>query len=245
MKYNIISTGSVGNAVVINDKILIDCGVPFKKLKPVVKGLKLVLLTHVHSDHFNPSTAATLHRERPALRFGCCEWMVEPLLKSGVSKRVIDVYDLESGRSYNSGRTAVFPVALTHNVKNCGYCILDNFEGLFYATDASTLDGIKAPNCDLYMIEANHAKAELEARVAEKKAAGEYSYEMDAARNHLSREQALDWLYQQMGPNSKYVFLHQHIDRKEAAAHDSVDSSVLEPDSASEGNEPCGQSGAF
>ena len=54
MTYNIISTGSKGNAVVINGRILIDCGVPFKALEPVKKDLRLALLTHIHSDHFNP-----------------------------------------------------------------------------------------------------------------------------------------------------------------------------------------------
>ena len=60
------------------------------------------------------------------------------------------------------------------------------------------------------MIEANHTRAGIEARIEEKRAAGEFSYEWAAAQNHLSREQAEDWLYQQMGPNSRYVFLHQH-----------------------------------
>ena len=49
MEYDVISTGSQGNAVVINREILIDLGVPFKSLKDVYKGLKLVLLTHIHS----------------------------------------------------------------------------------------------------------------------------------------------------------------------------------------------------
>lgn len=70
MTYNIISTGSKGNAVVINGRILIDCGVPFKALEPVKKDLRLVLLTHIHSDHFNPRTARALSKERPALRWG-------------------------------------------------------------------------------------------------------------------------------------------------------------------------------
>ena len=33
--YNIIATGSKGNAVVIDQKILIDCGVSFKALSKV------------------------------------------------------------------------------------------------------------------------------------------------------------------------------------------------------------------
>ena len=211
MTYNIISTGSKGNAVVINDRILIDCGIPFKALEPVKKDLRLVLLTHIHSDHFNPRTARALSKERPALRWGCCEWMVGPLLEAGVDKRRIDVLDpaIPAFEMYGS-LCSIRPVMLTHNVPNCGYHILSNGERLFYATDTGTLDGIEARCYDLYMVEANHTRADLEARMEAKRAAGEFSYEWAAAQNHLSKEQAEEWLYQQMGPNSRYVFLHQH-----------------------------------
>ena len=60
------------------------------------------------------------------------------------------------------------------------------------------------------MVESNHVKEELEARRDAKVASGEYAYEFNAARNHMSQEQSEDWLYQQMGPSSRYVFLHQH-----------------------------------
>lgn len=211
MTYNIISTGSKGNAVVINGRILIDCGVPFKALEPVNKDLRLVLLTHIHSDHFNPRTARALSKERPALRWGCCEWMVKPLLDAGVDKRQIDVLDpaIPAFEMYGN-LCSIRPVMLTHNVPNCGYHILSNGERLFYATDTGTLDGIEARCYDLYMVEANHTRADLEARMEAKRAAGEFSYEWAAAQNHLSKEQAEEWLYQQMGPNSRYVFLHQH-----------------------------------
>lgn len=218
MKYNIISTGSTGNAVVINGYILIDCGVPLKKLKPVVKDLKLVLLTHKHSDHFKPSTVRALHRERPTLRWCCCEWMVGPLLEAGVDKRVVDVAEpevpeLTSKALIYNNLCIVSPEPVPHNAPNCGWRVGINGEWLFYVTDCGTLDGIVARNYALYMVEANHTKEDLEARRAEKIAAGEYSYETDAARNHLSLEQATDWIYQNAGPNSKYVFLHQHIER--------------------------------
>ena len=39
--YEIISTGSKGNAVVLNQFILIDCGVPFKALRDYYRDLKL------------------------------------------------------------------------------------------------------------------------------------------------------------------------------------------------------------
>lgn len=228
MTYKIISTGSKGNAVIINGNILIDCGVAFKKIKPYIKDLRLVLLTHIHSDHFNPATVRALHRERPGLRWGCCEWMIEPLLNAGVSKRCIDVFlpgyqqgyvvDRLSGINGAPEEATIQAVETEHNVRNCCYMIEfpKSNETLFYATDCGTLDGIEAKNYDLYMIDANHTKAEIEARIAEKQAAGAFAYEVRAAQNHLSQEQAIDWLSENAGPNSRYVFLHQHEEKNNA-----------------------------
>ena len=42
MKYKIISSCSTGNAVIIRDFILIDCGVSFKRLEKYYKKLKIV-----------------------------------------------------------------------------------------------------------------------------------------------------------------------------------------------------------
>ncbi len=225
MTYDILATGSAGNAVVINREILIDCGVPYKTLEKSgdIKALKLVLLTHVHGDHFNPSTVGRLHRERPALRWGCCEWMVKPLLESGVDKRSIHVYDVDTMHYYNSPNCSLWARMLTHDVPNCCWYIHVNGESIFYATDTGTLDGIEAKDYDLYLIEANHTKAEIEARIADKQTRGEFAYEYRAAVNHLSQEQALDWLAQNAGPNSRYVFLHQHTERR---CSDGLDATV-------------------
>lgn len=210
--HNVISTGSKGNAVVINDCILIDCGVPFRMLAPHTKGLQLVLLTHEHGDHFNPATIRRLHQERPILRFGCCSWMVPKLLEAGVDKRAIDVYEVKRWYEY-PGSLLIGTEPLTHNVPNCGYHIFMDGKRLFYATDTGTLAGITAKGYDWYLVEANHTQADIAARIAEKRAAGEYPYELRAAENHLSQEQTEDWLYQQMGPRSQYVFLHAHEER--------------------------------
>lgn len=219
MTFNVIATGSTGNAVVINDSILIDCGVPYKALEPVKKDLKLVLLTHVHSDHFKPRTVRVLHKARPTLRWGCCEWMVGSLLEAGVDRRVIDVFGTGDTLCYWR-LCAVTPQLLVHDVPNCGWRITmfdgEKDQNLFYATDTATLDGVEALSYDLYLIEANHTREELEARAKAKLEAGQYAYEYRAAANHLSQEQALDWLYSQMGPHSQYVFLHAHQDKKVA-----------------------------
>lgn len=224
MTYDILATGSSGNAVVINGEILIDCGVPMKKLREsgYIKSLKLVLLTHAHGDHFNPATVRALHQERPALWWVCCEWMVwedrekrvpGPLLKAGVDKRSIVL--IKPGRWYQCGFCIQFKAeTIPHDVENCGYHLKLDYETIFYATDTSTLDHIKAKDYDLYLIEANHTRSEIEARIEDKLARGEFAYEVRAARNHLSQEQAMEWLARNAGPNSKCVFLHQHREER-------------------------------
>lgn len=215
MKYTVLGTGSTGNAVLLDDYLMIDCGLSYKSIAPFIRGVKLVLLTHVHSDHFKPSTVRAIHQLHPALRWGCAEWMAGPLLEAGVDRRVIDVY--EPGKKYGYASLGLFvrPETLFHNVPNIGYHLtMKSGERAFYATDTGTLAGIEAKGYDWYFVEANHTEAEIAARIAEKRAAGEFIYEYKAAQNHLSREQAENWLYQQMGPKSQYVFLHQHQDKE-------------------------------
>lgn len=211
MNYNIISTGSQGNAVVVDDIILIDCGVSFKALKDVYKKLQIVLLTHIHADHFKRSTIKRLAKERPALRFGCCEWLANELVEAGVSWRNIDVFEI--GKVYDYEVFKVSPVKLYHNVQNCGYRIFANGEKGIYATDTGHLQGITAKDYDLYMIEANYTDEDLQERINAKLEAGEYCYELNVANRHLSHEQASEWLMDNIGEKSEYVFLHAHKDK--------------------------------
>ena len=208
MTYNIIATGSKGNAVVLNDCILIDCGVSFSKLSEVFSRLKIVLLTHEHSDHFNSTTIRLLAQNRPALRFGCGKWLIERLVKCGVSKKNIDIY--ETGKKYDYGAFAVSPVKLYHDVPNVGYRVYMGGKKAFYATDTATLDGITAKNYDLYMVEANYEDKEIRRRIAEKRKNGEYPYELGVLHTHLSKRQCDNFIYENIGKNGVYVYLHGH-----------------------------------
>ena len=60
MNYNILASGSSGNCTIINDFIAIDMGITFKQIKPYYKNLKIIFITHKHSDHFNKSTVKEL-----------------------------------------------------------------------------------------------------------------------------------------------------------------------------------------
>lgn len=45
---NIISSSSQGNCYIYNKDLMIDIGVSFIKVKPYLKDIKLILLTHGH-----------------------------------------------------------------------------------------------------------------------------------------------------------------------------------------------------
>ena len=208
IKYDIIATGSSGNAVIIEDNILIDCGVPFSRLKEYVRRLKLILLTHQHFDHFNKATIKRLAFERPTLRFACAGWLVQSLVDCGVKLSNIDV--LQGGKRYSFGICEVEPFELPHSVPNVGYKLYVCGKKLIYATDTSSLDGVEARDFDLYMIEANHTEQEITDRIAEKLRNGEYSYEFNARVNHLSREQADEFIYSNIGAKGVYIYMHSH-----------------------------------
>lgn len=216
MDYKIISTGSQGNAVLIQNSILIDCGVPFSRLTDDYRSLKLVLLTHIHGDHFNPATLRRLARERPTLRFACCAWLCAPLVDAGVKAGQIDAIRTDHWYAYK-GLCRIKAQETKHDVQNCCWHIelqQHPMERLFYATDTNNLNGIKAKGYNLYLVEANYEEADIQDRIAEKKINREFVYEKRVMREHLSKEKADDWLYSNMAANSEYVYMHCHQEKE-------------------------------
>lgn len=213
MEYNVISTGSKGNAVTINNFILIDCGVPFKSLRDVYTDIKIVLLTHIHSDHFKKPTIRRLAKERPTLRFACGEWLVRPLTECGVSASNIDI--LNHGNLYDYGKFKVSPVVLYHDVPNFGYRLFFRDKKVFYATDTNTLDGITAKGYDLYLVEANYIDEDIQAKIKEKQEKGQFSYELGVLNTHLSKKKCDEFIYSNIEQNGMYVYLHQHEERSD------------------------------
>jgi len=211
MDFEIISTGSSGNCVVLNKIIAVDIGVPFKALKDFYKELQLVLLTHEHKDHIKHSTVKRLAQESPSLRWGCGRWLVPHLVECGVPARQIDIYIPNEYMRYHES-LAVVMKPIPHNVPNAAWLIFGEGESFMYATDCSDLSHITANGFDLYLIEANYTEADILERIRQKQEAGEHCYEWDVLQNHLSKEKAENWLYENMGAHSQYVLLHQHQD---------------------------------
>jgi len=208
MNYKIINSCSDGNCTIVNEIVAIDCGVSYKKLTPHIKKLKLVFISHCHSDHFNKRTVSLLAKNRPTLRFAVGSYLVNDLIDIGINKANIDV--IEVGQTYDYKVFKISPVRLYHDVPNMGLRLFMNNEKLIYATDTKTLEGIKAIGYDYYLIEANYEnEEELHSR------AYNAFYESRVKNTHLSKEQATNWLLDNMELNSVYEFMHRHKERKE------------------------------
>ena len=179
--------------------------------------MKLVLLTHIHGDHFNPETIKRLHFLRPALRWCVPPWLMEPMGRIGVDRRVTDEGMAGHVLFYSCSLSCPAYVTydpIPHDVPNCAWHIdFANGERVFYATDCASLGDIEARGYDLYLIEANYGEEEIQERMKRKLEAGEFSYESRAMESHLSREQAHAWIAQNAAIGKSHVlYLHQHQD---------------------------------
>lgn len=200
----VISSGSEGNAVIYNNAIMVDCGVSLKALQEVKRSLKIVLLTHKHSDHLKIRTLQRLQAERPTLRIACGDFLLEelPCINN------IDV--LQVGKIYDYGAFKVSPIKLYHDVPNFGWRIfLPNGQKIFHATDTVHLEGISAKGYDLYAIEHNYCEEYIQQAIEEARANGEYTHAYGNINTHLSIQQARAFIEANRKESSEVLELHK------------------------------------
>lgn len=201
--YQIIASGSTGNAILYHGSILVDIGVPWALIKPFVRDIQLVLLTHSHNDHINAQTLKKLVYERPTLRVGCGKWMQEYV---GCVKNV-DYYEV--GQIYSYGSFSISPVKLYHDVPNFGYRIFKDGTSIFHATDTCHLEGISATGYDLYAIESNYDEETIQDTINRLESEGKFAHQRGAINSHLSEQQARDFIFKNKGPHSQTLRLHE------------------------------------
>ena len=199
--YHIISTGSKGNAILYHKSILLDCGVPFSSIKPYLYDIQLVLLTHVHGDHYNDATIKRMILERPSVRIGYCnDWFT-------IQGRNIDRYELN--QVYDYGIFQISPFRLYHDVPNCGYRIFKNETKIFHATDTSHLEGITAKGSDLYAIEHNYNEETVFETIHEIEERGGFAHQRGSINSHLSEQQANEFFLKNKKEESIIIRLHE------------------------------------
>lgn len=165
---NVLSTGSSGNSILIDNEIMIDIGLGYRTLKKEVHRASAIFVTHEHGDHLNMSALKGIINNRPAI-VSRGLYLNESTKKKAQSKAANLASEIESTRRITSddnwstvvhgrnGKTyTVESYPLAHDVENQGFIITnDEGETLIHATDTQTMK--HAPNriYDYLLIEGN------------------------------------------------------------------------------------------
>ena len=214
IKYNILSSGSKGNCIIIEEYIMLDCGLTYKKIEDYLDTIKVIFISHIHQDHFKKSTIKKIAFEKPNIKFIVGNYLVADLVLLGVNKKNIITFD--TGKWFDIGAFKVRMDYLFHDVpNNCLHIEFKNGDKLFYATDTSSIDHIKALDYKLYLIESNYeTDDELLKKIKEQEEKGEYSYYNRVLKTHLSQLQAINWLDKNKSVDSEFCFIHQHVEKE-------------------------------
>lgn len=198
MNYKIISSGSKGNCVIIND-VMIDCGIPFSKIREELYNVKYLLITHVHSDHLNKSTLQKIMSKFPTITIiGNYEVYQEThvnIIANHGFEIVTEDYIFH-------------PFECVHDVLTTGYTWkTSEGEEIIYATDTSTLENAPDQKYDFFFIESNHDEQKL--KQAQNEYKGTYSPFLSGKR-HLSTQAAKGFFYMhRRSPESEFIELHK------------------------------------
>lgn len=198
MKYKIVSSGSKGNCVIINENIMVDCGVPFKEIKNDLYGIKYLIITHIHSDHLNLKTLTQISSQFPRIK----------IIGNYEVHQVFPVHMIANeGFDIKTDDYIFTPFLAEHDVLCYGYTWEHEGKKIIYCTDTSTLEHAPAGSYDYLFLESNHDEQKLEAARDQKK--GSYDPFLGGKR-HLSTQQAKLFYYMnRRSSDSPLIELHK------------------------------------
>lgn len=199
--YKIISSGSKGNAVIINN-ILIDIGIPFKQLEPYLNNIEYIFITHIHSDHLSKSTFKTIKKRYKHIKIFSNYEVAQEVGASNLTKT------LNVGIKYDFNDFIVEAFECYHDVICYGYTFIIDDLNIIYATDTNNLDNAPLIKYDYLFLESNHDENKIKTI---KNSYRKYGYDViESAYRHLSTQKAKAFYYlNRRNKDSKFIELHQ------------------------------------
>lgn len=198
LDYNIIGTGSTGNAVRI-ENIMFDCGVAFSHMKEDLYKVDTLLITHAHSDHIKPSTFERIRKEFPMLKIFA---NADVAYQYEVDKVVGTCpFKLKGGRR-------VIPFDGVHDVPVTGYIVQMKDMNILYMTDTAKVRLPEEIPLDYMFLESNFDERKLKEQSKKYKRHG-YDPYLSVTR-HLSTQKCKEayYLYRR-SQDSVLIELHQ------------------------------------
>lgn len=214
MNYNIISSSSKGNCIIVEDILMLDCGLSYKKIKPYLKKIKLIFISHDHQDHLNNKTTKQIAYNYPTIKFLTgSNIVVEKLVNCGVDKKNIIILNATPHCWWDLGIMRVKLEKLYHDTPNYALKVAmlknDEWKKCLYIVDTASVDHIEAKNYDLYLIENNYQEKLLQEHIDNCEDENKLYYLNRVPNTHLSSEKANSFLIENMGSNSTYEYIHQ------------------------------------
>lgn len=207
VEYKLISTGSKGNAIIYEKEVLLDIGVSYKLLVDEIKDVKVVLMSHLHSDHYRAATLKRIVKQLPNVVIMCGIWF-KPVLDNLELPDTVNVVCCDPNKWYKVGNIMFCPVSLYHDVANFGWRIKINGNKIFHATDTVKMEGITSHNDDLIAIESHHITSVIDKTIEDKLNAGVFCYEVGSKNSHLSEEDADEWINANKSEFTEVLKLH-------------------------------------
>lgn len=198
LDYNIIATGSSGNAVRI-ENIMFDCGIPFARMKEDLYKVDTLLITHAHSDHIKPATFDRIRKEFPMTRIYA-------------NADVAYQYDVDkvigSCPFTLRGNRKVYPFDGVHDVPVTGYIVEMKGLNILYMTDTAVVKPPYSKPIDYFFLESNFDERKLKEQAKKYKRHG-YDPYLSVTR-HLSTQKCKEFYYvNRRNRDSQLIELHQ------------------------------------
>lgn len=195
VRYKVIGSGSKGNSVVIGN-VMVDCGLPFKKLQPYLYDVDYLLITHSHGDHVKETTLNRIKKMFPKII----------IIGNHEVHQLFEVDIIANDKFPVITKDYTFhPFHVKHDVLCYGYHWEMNDQEVFYVTDAAELPEFEEDyKVDLFFLESNHSAEKVQA-------AAKHSFHAAfGSSRHLSHDQAkLFYFMHRRNKDTLWEILHK------------------------------------
>ena len=197
LDYNVIATGSTGNAVRI-ENMMFDCGIPFKEMREDLYKVDSLFITHSHSDHVKEATLKSIRKEFPRIKvYGNANvaYQFDVDVVVGIAK-----IKLTKNR-------IVIPFDGVHDVPVTGYIIQMKDLNILYMTDTARVEMPEDLPLDYVFLESNYDENTL-VQLAKQYRTKTYN-PLESSLRHLSTQKCKEFYYvHRRDRDSKLIELH-------------------------------------
>ncbi len=199
LDYNVIATGSSGNAVRI-ENIMIDCGIKYKTMKEDLYKVDTLLITHSHGDHIKPATFNSIRKEFPRI-------------KVFANANVAYQYDVDivigTAKVTLPKKRIIIPFEGKHDVPVTGFIIQMKKMNILYMTDTAVIDPPEGYPLDYIFLESNYDERKLQ-EMGKQYCRHGYDPRISSVTRHLSTQKCKEFYYLHRRNNdSPLIELHQ------------------------------------